>query len=139
MKKIIYLLFLSILVNGCATFGEMEEGLDALKGKEPRVAFDVLGYPSGKQQFGSDTVYFWTVNESGVVLLPQTSDVYATVGNKPVYGTVTSTQAVPVHHNCHIKLIADPSDRITKWEYEGNMGGCERYIRRLKAHMHDKK
>ena len=46
----------------CATFGQMDQGLDALRGENIRTAFSVLGYPSRKEEFVGDTVYFWSNN-----------------------------------------------------------------------------
>ncbi len=134
MKKACLVLTVLAMLSGCATFGQMEEGLNALMGKDAMVAFDVLGYPSGKQQFGSDTVYVWSVSSSGALVLPQTSTTYGTVGMTPVYGTTTYNQVVPVNYNCLIKLVADSNDRLVKWEYNGNIGGCRNYISRLKGY-----
>lgn len=134
MKKISVVLFVFAMLSGCATFGQMEEGLNALLEKDARTAFAVLGYPSGKQQFGNDTVYVWSSNRSGTLLLPQTSTTYGTVGTTPVYGTTTYNQAIPVNYSCIIKLVADSNDRVIAWEYDGNIGGCEKYIMNLKKY-----
>ena len=131
MRKIIALLALAILVSGCATFGQMEKGLNALQGSNVQTAFDVLGYPSSKQEFGKDTVYYWKVANSGTMLLPETSTTTGYVGMTPVYGTTTYNQAVPVSYNCLIKIITDDRGTIKTWEYNGNYGGCGCYIDRL--------
>ena len=49
----------------------------------------------------------------------------------PVYGTTTQNQMVPVNYNCLIKLVADSSGILRRWEYDGNLGGCSGYIERL--------
>lgn len=129
--KIILVLLLCLGLVGCATFGQMQRGLNALQGRNVQTAFDVLGYPSGKQEFGSDTVYYWQVNSSGTILLPQTSTTSGYVGMTPVYGSTTYNQVVPVNYNCLIKLITDEKGIIKTWEYNGNYGGCASYIKRL--------
>jgi hypothetical protein len=48
-------LLLAVLISGC-TFHYMGKGLNALVGKDVRYAFDVLGYPNGKQECGGDMV-----------------------------------------------------------------------------------
>jgi len=132
--KVITLLIFAAALGGCATFGQMESGLNALMGKNEREAFNVLGYPSGKQQFGNDTVYIWSVSSSGVLFLPQTSTTYGTVGTTPVYGTTTYNQVVPVNYNCLIKLVSNSEGTLIHWEYNGNIGGCESYINRLNSY-----
>ena len=137
-KYVIYVVFF-FLLSGCVTFTQMENGLNALSGKDERVAFDVLGYPSGKQIFGSDTVYFWSVNSSGVMFLPQTSTTTGMIGNTPVYGTTTYNQAVPVNSNCLIKLVVNSNGKIFRWSYNGNIAGCEHYINRLNNYTKSQK
>jgi Cys-rich repeat protein len=133
MKKL-WKLLIAILLAGCATFGQMEDGLRSLMGKSDREAFSVLGYPSAKQEFGNDTVYSWYVSQSGSLFVPQTSTTTGYVGRTPVYGTTTYTQAIPVNYNCQIKLVADKGGILRSWEYNGNIGGCAQYINRLNTY-----
>jgi hypothetical protein len=35
------------------------KGADAMIGEPIETAFNVIGYPDKKEQFGADTVYFW--------------------------------------------------------------------------------
>jgi hypothetical protein len=134
MKQAIIIFVSMCCLSGCATFGQMEKGLNALLGKNIQTAFNVLGYPNGKQVFGNDTVYFWQVNHGGSLILPQLNTTYGTIGTTPVYGTSTSTQIVPIHYNCLIKIITDQYDIIKRWEYRGNIAGCEGYINRLNSY-----
>ena len=138
MKRIFGLFLLVISLTSCATFGQMERGLTELQGEDIQTAFNVLGYPSGKQVFGTDTVYYWSVNSSGTLLLPHSTSTYGTVGTTPVYGTTYSTQAVPIHYNCLIKIVADEYGTIKSWEYRGNIAGCEGYIDRLNEYYENK-
>ena len=131
MIKTVIAFVLIACLSGCATFGQMEKGLNALQGENIQTAFNVLGYPTGKQVFGNDTVYFWQVNQSSSLILPQSSTTYGTIGTVPVYGTTTSSQVVPIHYNCLIKIVTDQYDIIRRWEYSGNIAGCEAYINRL--------
>lgn len=122
---------LFIFLSACATFGQMEKGLDALMGKSEQTSFSVLGYPSSKQEFGGDVVYTWFLNQSGTVFVPQTSTTTGYVGRTPIYGTTTYTQAMPVNYSCVIKIIARTDGTLKTWEYNGNIGGCTPYINRL--------
>lgn len=108
MKKA-FVLVLCLWLCGCATFGQMERGLNSLQGQNIQTAFDVLGYPSGKQEFGSDMVYYWQVNSTGAVLLPQTSTTSGYVGMTPIHGLQKTRLNVP--QKCHwVKL--DPIEEI---------------------------
>lgn len=136
MTKIRHFLFVILIssIGGCATFGQMEGGLNSLMGRTEQEAFSVLGYPSGKQQFGSDTVYIWEVSRTGTLLLPQTITTYGNVGSIPIYGTTTYNQAVQINNNCLIKIAANNNGALINWEYSGNHGGCSSYINRLDAY-----
>lgn len=138
MKVFFMCLSLTILLTGCVSFSQMERGLESLVGENSQEAFNVLGYPSAKQEFGNDIVYVWSSSQSGTIFVPQTSTTHGTVGTTPVYGSTTYNQAVPVNYNCLIKLIADQDNTLRKWEYEGNIGGCAKYIRRLNDYYKSK-
>lgn len=127
-----------LFLSGCATFGQLEQGLKYMMGEDISVAFNTLGYPTSKQEFGQDTVYYWSISNSGTLLLPQTATTYGTVGTTPVYGTTTYNQAVPVNYNCLIKLIANSAGTLKSWEYSGNIGGCKHYINRVDAYYKSK-
>jgi len=129
MKKII--IFICIFISGCATFGQLDQGLNYMIGKDVSVAFNTLGYPSSKQTFGQDTVYYWSNNSSGTLFIPQTSTTYGTVGEASVYGTTTYNQAVPINFNCLIKIVAGPDNIMKDWERKGSIGGCKPYIERV--------
>ena len=109
----------------------MDKGLAALMNKDVETAFLVIGYPDGKNEFGDKTVYYWSVNTSSAMILPQTSTTYGTVGTTPVYGTTTYNQIVPMNCNCLIKLIANEDGKLINWEWSGNLCGCETYINKL--------
>jgi hypothetical protein len=126
MKRKIGLLFTllgALALGACATFGDMDKGLASLMGQDAEVAFNVLGYPSNKQQFGDKTVYTWVRNQSSTLVTPQT--VPSGTGYT-TYNTYT-----PVNYNCKITLVANPSGKLVKWGYDGNLGGCGPYIRWL--------
>jgi len=136
MRKL-FVLLLCLGLSGCVT--QMQNGLNALQGKPAQTAFDVLGYPSSKQVFGNDTVYYWQVDRTGGVLMPQTSTTSGFVGTAPVYGTTTYNQVVPVHANCEIKVITDSKGTIINWEYGGNLMGCAEYVDRLNKYASQSK
>ena len=126
MKKI-FTFTLSILVlAGCVTFGQLEEGLNLLGGRSESEVFNALGYPDGKQEIGEETMYIWSTNRT--MLLPNTQTTTGYVGGTPFYGTSTTTSTLNL--NCTIKIIFS-SGMVKTWQYQGNLGGCEPYINRL--------
>lgn len=129
MRYVMILLLVSVLVS-CA-HRTMKQGLPNLVGEDIETAFQVLGYPSGKQQFGDQTVYVWAIDRQQTTVVPQTSTTTGMVGDTPVYGQTTSYQAVPMNAQCTIKLAAGPSGTIQNWEYQGNAAGCRPYANRL--------
>lgn len=135
MKRSILSATLGVVLTGCATMGQLEEGLAQLVGLPEQEAFKALGYPDAKEQFGSDIVYFWGQTRSTIIFMPQTSSTISYVGNTPIYGTTTTTQAVPVQYSCTIKGITGSDGIIKTWEHNGSAGGCEPYIDRVKAYF----
>lgn len=120
-----------LVLTGCATFGQMDEGLNALKGKDKSVAFEALGYPTQEQQFDDTKVYTWANKTNGVAMYSTPQTTFGTVGNTSFYGTTTETGYVPVEYACKIQIATDMKGTIKNYNYDGNMGGCEGYIRRL--------
>jgi len=107
----------------------MAKGLDALQGKPISTAFQVIGYPDGKQQFPGADIYIWSTSSMGGMMLPQTATtVVQPYGGAPVYGTTTYNQYVPMNASYQIKIMAEPhTDTIRSWEGYGNEAGAVRY------------
>lgn len=122
---------LLVISAGCMSFEYMNQGLHPLVGKNVKTAFEVLGYPDGKQQFGDETVYVWSTNKSSAVLMPQTASTTGMVGLTPVYGTTTYNQAVPINYDCTIKVITGQDNIVKSCEWSGNTFGCDLYRERL--------
>lgn len=134
MKRIGCAVLSGALVAGCATFGDLDSGLAAMVGHHQSDVFAALGYPSSKLDIGGDTVYYWRSSSSQTLFLPQTHTTTGYVGLNPVSVTTTQTQAIPIHYACEIKVVVGSDGLVKDWDYEGNLGGCESYINRLKAY-----
>jgi len=137
MKKLILIIFAIHFLFGCATFQTMEKGLTELGGHHINDAFQVLGYPSAKQEFGDVTVYIWNVQSSGALPMPQTTTTTGYIGSTPVYGQTQSMMWMPVHYQCEIKLGCNSDGYIQTWEYYGNHGGCNQWMQRLTKYYND--
>ncbi len=135
MKKLVAIAIASAISTGCVTFRHMEAGLEALVGQPETEAFNVLGYPSFKQEFGNDTVYVWQNTNAGTYFMSQTATTTGRIGFDPVRAKTTYVQPIAYSHTCTVKIITDSSSsRIKRWEYDGNPNGCNSYMRRLKSY-----
>lgn len=136
MKNGFFMFILAIAISGCA-FKILDEGLPRLVGQPIDSAINVLGLPNSKMEIAGHTVYIWNSQRSGAVPIYNTNTAYTsgTVGTTPVYGTTTtnSVNYVPVSYQCEIKLSVDNQNIITRWEYYGNQGGCQRYANGVKS------
>ena len=132
LTKAIWAGGLALLLAGCATFGNMEKGLNAMIGQPFQVALDTLGYPQGQMQVGSDTVYGWGRKFSMSMPRYNSANTYGQVGGTPYSATTGYTTYSNVEYSCDIKIIVDQDNIIKTWEFDGNIGGCDAYSKRLK-------
>lgn len=121
-------------LTGCATFSDLENGLQTLVGKPFTTAVDVMGYPDGKMPIDSQTVYVWGNRSVGAYSMPQTAYTSGYVGNQYYTAQTQYNQTVYYDHQCEIKLVCDSSDTIITWQYRGNIAGCNQYISNLNAY-----
>ena len=118
------------IVSGCATFGQMNDGLNALKGQPEQESFAILGYPDGKQEFSGRTIYIWSTHNQSTYLAYNPSTTSGNIGGIPFSATTNTYSTETIEGECKIKMIVN--DGIVEgWEYEGNIAGCEWYIKRL--------
>lgn len=123
-------------LSGCATFGQLEEGLKNLQGQPLSVAVAKIGYPSSERQVAGMRLVEWGRSNTAVGTMPVTSTTngYAQAGSHVASFGATTTANAPVLLNfqCHITLEVDAKNIIQGAQYDGNLGGCEPYILALK-------
>ncbi len=119
-------------VGGCSTFSNMETGLNTLIGQPLDAAIARIGYPSGQMQVGNDTVYAWGRQFS--MNMPRYNQATTTgrVGGTGFSATTGYTSYDNVTYECNVKIITDERGIIKTWEFDGNIGGCDAYSKRLK-------
>lgn len=126
----------SVILSGCATFGQMEDGLHGLIGQDVSAAVNVLGFPSSEREIAGMKLVEWGRSNSAAIMMPTTSTTtgYAQSGVRTATFSSATTSAVPMNLNfqCHIALQVDSNNVIRRYQYEGNLGGCAPYIRALK-------
>lgn len=133
MKKLISLIAI-FLFYGCASFNMFNKDLPKLKGNHIEEAFHIFGYPDYSYPIDDMTVYVW--GENSIISVPTTSynNVYGSVGDTPVYGSVTSTQSEIISAQCNMKIIAQ-NGIIQDFDYYGNLYGCSGYINALHKYI----
>lgn len=132
MKK--WVLACVLVVTGCVSFQELDEGLRGLVGQDKTVAFKILGYPDNQQTFDDTKVYTWVTNSTGAepYVSPQTTS--GTVNGKPFEATTAQTTFVPVSYSCKIQISTDRKGVIKDYKYtstDPSVMGCMNYIKSL--------
>jgi hypothetical protein len=134
-KTICVSIALAVALTGCATWGQFDAGLHTLVGQPLSTATDVLGYPTGEREIAGLHLVQWGRSSQGFVPITMPVHSYGTVSGPGGFGSFSSTSSqtsfVPVHYNCSITLRVDSTNVVTGYNYEGNLGGCGSYIKRL--------
>lgn len=135
-------LFLSILClfAGCSTFEDIENGLFSLYGRHVDELVAKIGYPNGQNEVAGRKLYIWDSRQTFSYSMPKTSyssgtmNTYSTYGNAyGTYGGTTTTWVSQVNtYNCTIIVEVDAAERISSAQFNGNIGGCEKYAAALR-------
>lgn len=136
MKKISVAVLSILTISGCATWGQMNEGLQGLLGQPIDVAVNKIGYPTSEQTIAGRKLYRWGSSSQQVAYMPTTTSTTGSfgvgTGFTPYSATTTGGTFVPVNYNCQITLEVDAKQIIQRYQADGNLGGCEPYIKALK-------
>jgi hypothetical protein len=125
-----------VAITGCATWGQMKEGLDDLLDRPISTAIDRIGYPSSEQSIAGRKLYRWGSSSQSAMYMPSTTTTTGSIGTgmgyRPFSATTTGGSYIPVSYNCEIVLEVDSNDIIKRYQYNGNLGGCRQYIQALR-------
>ncbi|XDZ49607.2 hypothetical protein AB8806_17495 (plasmid) [Ralstonia syzygii subsp. celebesensis] len=122
-------------IAGCVTWEQFDRGMDVLIGQSVDHAISILGFPSGERTIAGKRYVQW--GRSSADFVPIASPSYSTgnfnVGNKVGSYSSTTMNAtyIPMSLDCTIVAELDAENRVTRTQYDGNMGGCEPFIIRL--------
>jgi hypothetical protein len=131
MKKLLVIAFLGLLCSCVAQ--NMNSGLTYLLGQDIRVAVSKIGYPNEKREMLGDRLYIWGVKNTETAIVPVLSgSTNGYIGTVSINTTTTSMVPITNTYYCSIELAVDSNNRITHYEWRGNMGGCASYANRLK-------
>jgi hypothetical protein len=132
MKKLLIAAAGLSVLAGCTTFKDMEKGLTGLVGMPAQAAFDRLGFPTAEERIAGQTVYVWANANSYTVPILTSHTTTGRVDRRPFTATTTTTEFLPINEHCTVRMIVDDHDIIRRWDFTGNIGGCENYGKRLK-------
>jgi hypothetical protein len=103
---------MALAATGCGRtpFPVMEAQLDGLKGQPATAAFTKLGGPDDTRTIAGEKAYVWST------------------GNiKSVAGDAASM----IDFQCTITVFVDKGEKISHYDFKGNVGGCARFAHRL--------
>lgn len=117
----------------------MNKGLDRLLGESEETLFLALGYPDTIQQFNdSGTLYLWSTNyiETYQTTNYETSTGY--IGDTPYSVTEPVYETHADNYYCVVKIMVQDKT-VTGYDYFGNRGGCQQYIKKLKRYLRQRR
>lgn len=157
MRRCFILVVLLAALVGCTTYTRttptqrttstapkirtLDDGLEALIGKDITVAFDALGYPDSGVEFNGGTIYLWSNSSTSTRLefdpskplappppTPPRADPQSAYNRTQLYSPF---KEVEVHNQGKIKLVADSDGKIIDWEWSGDSKGLEPFRTKL--------
>jgi len=147
MKPLHLILILAVVFPvACAHVSEMQEGIEALEGKNVVEATALLGEPNQIQPGKDNDSYIWDYqHETEVSKNVRTTSAAATPGQEQEQeqkqAQSSDSQST---QSCYIKLEVDKNKIIKGWYYKGDQQGCgwghTQWIQKLKdyARLHPK-
>jgi hypothetical protein len=112
MKKFA-MLGLAFLLIGCAA-QPIKKALDLTIGQDIRVVVAKLGYPNEIRKKSGGLIYVWGARSVFTFLMP-------------AEGTTTGNPA------CTVEITVGADNRIKSYQFSGDQGGCEPYVRALSS------
>jgi hypothetical protein len=108
-------------------------------GKDASVLFSSMGMPQQEGSVAGSKFYVWTYQNSGSLTLPQyntgtfSGSTYGTYGAYNTTGTVgyTTYTTTNYDYSCVLRAFVDNKNRVTAFDIDGNIGGCDPLVNRL--------
>lgn len=103
MRIVAFVTAIAVCLSACAGYA-IKDKMSAYNGQPVSTLIDKLGFPTRQDTIAGQTVYIWTTGQM-------------------IEGT---------SYACTIRAILDSQNIITRWDYQGNEGGCARYASMLR-------
>lgn len=122
---------------GCASasFDQFNSDLSAMRGRTEQDLFAALGMPDGKMDMNDgSTIYVWGRQQTSTYMttVPQTSTAF--INGQMVTMTTNTPQMNTANYQCTVKVSVN-NGRVTGYDYDGNLGGCQPYIDSLNVYI----
>ena len=131
MKKL--LIVISIFLSSCTTFKDIENGLASYNGMGIQSLISHIGYPSAERNIAGRKLYVWDSRQTVTYSMPSTSTssgtVYTNRGSGYYSGSSTIWIPQTANYFCTITVEVNSSEQIIASQFQGNIGGCERYAK----------
>lgn len=124
-----FLLGSLVILSGCVTFEQVDAGLATLKGKSLEQVIAVLGYPDAERSIAGKTIYTWGNRNTGSYTVPTTSTATTYINGQAIQTTVYGSSTRSYDYHCKVDAIVGKGGIVEDVQYDGNLGGCERYAR----------
>ena len=120
------------LLSGCATVGNIDKGLQVLKGQSIETVASFLGDPDNYVEIPNSKIYTWVNIENVDLTLPNTPTGYSTsrTGEYPGISDVVTSYGTKTNRysfNCKITIRTNMEGNITSTKVEGDAVGCWDY------------
>ena len=120
------------LLSGCAAVGNIDKGLQVLKGQSIETAASFHGDPDNYVEMPNSKIYTWVNIENVNLTLPNIPTDYSTSrsGEYPGVSDVVTgygTKAGRYSFNCKLTFRTDMEGIITSTKVEGDAVGCRDY------------
>ncbi len=111
-KRVLIAAAIALAATGCGRtpFPVLETELGSLKDKPAKEAFDRLGDPNGNQEIAGEKVYVWS-----------------SANDKSLAGSTANA----VDFDCTVRIFVDKQEKISHYDFKGNVGGCALYAHLL--------
>tara|TARA_A100001015_G_scaffold229718_1_gene259802 strand:+ start:2533 stop:2958 length:426 start_codon:yes stop_codon:yes gene_type:complete len=141
MFRLSILLIALVTLQGCLNPRDtLNEKSPSYIGQPAEILFNQMGLPNSEGEVAGRRYYLWSYQNSGSLTLPQyntanSSGSYNTYGGG--YGTYSGTtgyttyQTTNYNYQCVIRAFVNRNDIITKFDMDGNVGGCNPLVRRM--------
>lgn len=90
----------------------LEEGMERMKGRPAPELFTRMGYPDQEGTVAGKKFYLYQRTARIPGFNPGSPDIRG---------------------ECKLRFFVDDKDMIERWQYDGNLAGCEPYVRRLNS------
>lgn len=128
-KSTSYLLGCLTVLTGCVTFEQVDAGLATLRGKSLEQVIAVLGYPDSERSIAGKTIYTWGNRNTGSYTVPTTNTATTYVNGQAIQTTMYGSRTESYDYYCKVDAIVGRGGIVEDVQYDGNLGGCERYAR----------